>query len=206
MSYSVNWSTQLITIPLADLTLVSTGLYQLNLSDFHEEIRRLEWEFTEGLPWPHIIDYVASVTFGGVTLAPVITVTNGYTVEFEAGMYAVNLVGANSNIADVAVINGVSIRPQNSAGLQVVTQGSGVTAQDKTDIANTVWTHTDATTIKSDLNFVKDIEGGRWKREGSLMIFYKDDNSTEVARFNLLNESGSAVSGPTANATERTRA
>lgn len=49
----------------------------------------------------------------------------------------------------------------------------------------------DITTIKSaldsDLTFVKDMIGGRWHidHETAQMVFYKGDNSTEVARFNL---------------------
>lgn len=42
------------------------------------------------------------------------------------------------------------------------------------------------------LNFLKDMKGGRWKIDRVLnqMIFYKDDNVTEVARFDLLNSAG----------------
>lgn len=43
----------------------------------------------------------------------------------------------------------------------------------------------------ADITFLKDIEGGRWKIESNQMIFYKSDNETEVARFNLLDADGS---------------
>jgi len=39
--------------------------------------------------------------------------------------------------------------------------------------------------LATDLTFVKDIEGGKWEIVGTQMIFYKDDNITEVARFNI---------------------
>jgi hypothetical protein len=39
--------------------------------------------------------------------------------------------------------------------------------------------------IQVDLDFLKDIEGGRWHLVGDQMIFYKADNITEVARFDL---------------------
>ena len=39
--------------------------------------------------------------------------------------------------------------------------------------------------VQTDIAFLKDIEGGRWKIEGNQMIFYKADNATEIARFNL---------------------
>ena len=68
-----------------------------------------------------------TVTVGGVTLARVIEIINDYVVEFEDGQYAVNLIGANSNVADRTVVNQVSVRAANSAGL-VVADGSGRTS------------------------------------------------------------------------------
>ena len=43
-----------------------------------------------------------------------------------------------------------------------------------------------------DIQFVKDIEGGRWMIDNTdnQMIFYKDDNITEVARFGLSGSTG----------------
>jgi len=46
------------------------------------------------------------------------------------------------------------------------------------------------TALQTDVTFIKDIEGGRWRLVGTQMIFYKDDNTTEVARFNLFDENG----------------
>jgi len=54
-------------------------------------------------------------------------------------------------------------------------------------------TTNDLRDIEERLTFLKDIEGGRWKIEGNQMIFYKSDNVTEVARFNLFNEGGVAA-------------
>lgn len=46
--------------------------------------------------------------------------------------------------------------------------------------------------IHCNVEFIKDIEGGRWRINTTTnqMIFYKNDNTTEVARFNLF-DSGS---------------
>lgn len=43
------------------------------------------------------------------------------------------------------------------------------------------------TSIDADLTFVKDMIGGRWciDPETAQMVFYKGDNTTEVARFDL---------------------
>jgi hypothetical protein len=56
----------------------------------------------------------------------------------------------------------------------------------------------DLATLSGDISFIKDIEGGRWHLVGGQMIFYKDDNTTEVARFDITND----VNG---NPIERTR-
>jgi len=44
--------------------------------------------------------------------------------------------------------------------------------------------------VITDITFLKDIDGGKWKIVGNQMIFYKSDNSTEVARFNLFDDEG----------------
>ena len=44
--------------------------------------------------------------------------------------------------------------------------------------------------IKTAVDFIKDVEGGRWLIKDNQMIFYKEDNVTEVARFNLYDKDG----------------
>jgi len=39
-----------------------------------------------------------------------------------------------------------------------------------------------------DIDFIRDMTAGRWKIVNSQMIFYKEDNFTEVARFNLFDD------------------
>ena len=47
--------------------------------------------------------------------------------------------------------------------------------------------------VAEDITFIKDIEGGMWKidRATKQMVFYKSDNDTEVARFDLFDMNGS---------------
>lgn len=59
-----------------------------------------------------------------------------------------------------------------------------------TDASNAVWSHTDAVQMLLDVDFIKNIEGGRWHISNNQMIFYADDNTTEIARFDLLDENG----------------
>lgn len=140
MSYSVDWVTKVITIPTADLTLISGTRYSLSMSDFLAEVRRLEWDFTDGLWAPAILDHTNTrFGFAGANYAPFDELINGYTVQITGLAERVDLLGSNNNFIDVLVVTGVSIVPSNSAGLQIIISGSGVTPQDKIDIANQVW-------------------------------------------------------------------
>jgi hypothetical protein len=42
----------------------------------------------------------------------------------------------------------------------------------------------------STLEYIRDMTAGKWKIINDQMIFYKEDNITEVARFNLFDENG----------------
>ena len=59
--------------------------------------------------------------------------------------------------------------------------------------------------VSSSVDFNRHISGGRWKidTDASQMIFYKDDNTTEVARFSLKDSDGNAS---TSSVFERTKA
>lgn len=87
-------------------------------------------------------NHVAPINVGGVTLARVVEIINGYTVSFEdtGTPYSVRLDGANNNIADVAnLITNVSIRSNNSAGLIQVDTGGGGSAPTAGQVADAVW-------------------------------------------------------------------
>src|SRR3989344_8268349 len=119
MAITVNWPTKVINVPKADTTLVSSTPYEireLNINTFRLALKDLE-DDEEGQPWPTTHNHNTTITVGGVTLARVVEIINGYTVAFENGSYAVNLVSANSNIGDVLNLNSVSVRAANSAGL-----------------------------------------------------------------------------------------
>lgn len=116
MAISINWATKVIYVPQADLTPLGGSLYELNIDNFRLILKNLE-DDELGMPFLRTHNHNTEVAIAGVTLARVVELINGYTVTFEDGQYAVNLVGANSNVADVTNVNQVSVRPQNSAGL-----------------------------------------------------------------------------------------
>lgn len=120
MALNIDWGNRIINVPKADLTLIQSVPYELrelNLYTFHLELRDMEDDHI-GMAYPKTHTHNTTVAVGGANLARVIQLVNGYTVTFEDGMYAVNLVGANSNVADFTNLNMVSVRSANSAGLQ----------------------------------------------------------------------------------------
>jgi hypothetical protein len=50
--------------------------------------------------------------------------------------------------------------------------------------------HTAVMSMSGTLNSVYDIQFGRWRIVNNQMIFYKDDNTTEVVRFDLFDDAG----------------
>jgi len=68
--------------------------------------------------------------------------------------------------------------------------------ESKVDVVDTV---VDAVKIKTDtidwtdVDFIKEVEGGRWIRDGTQLKFYKDDNITLLATFNLKQADGAAA-------------
>lgn len=187
MSYSVNWITKVISIPTADLTLVSGTRYSLDMADFLAEVRRLEWEPTEGLWAPPILYHTDTrYDFAGANYAPFDDMINDYTIQFTGVATRVDLLGSNNDIIDVLIPTGVSVVPSNSAGLQVVVSGSGITEQDKLDIANRVWIYA-TRSLTSFGTLIADIwsyitrtltSGAPTKEEIRTEM---DDNSTELA-------------------------
>lgn len=119
MAITIDWGQKIISIPKADLLLLQsspTEVRQLNLNEFRLTLKDLE-DSDLGMAALTTHNHVAPISVGGVTLERVVEIINGYTVTFEDGQYAVNLVGANSNVGDVVNVNQVSVRSANSAGL-----------------------------------------------------------------------------------------
>ena len=145
-----------IIIPQADLTLISAGppaLYELDTDAFWEELKA--WEASEeGIVFGDAQRHNSEYTVGGITYAQSVEILNstiipGLVDEYEIffspdTQYSVRLANSNNNLFDLQ--NGIlantttQVIPNNSAGLQIVTTGSGVTQQDKDDIENQIFT------------------------------------------------------------------
>lgn len=138
MAISVNWITKVVIIPQADLTPLSAGRYELDVNSFRLALKDIE-DSEEGIAFPDIHKHTTELVLSGVTYSRFVEIINGYTIELQdtGTPYVVTCVGANHNIADVKVLNNVSLIVGNSAGLiTVATSGNILTAP---QIASAVW-------------------------------------------------------------------
>jgi hypothetical protein len=195
MAISIDWGTKTINIPKSYLSNITGSLYELDTETFREDLKALE-DDPEGMPFPDTHQHYTEVTVAGVTYARFIIIINGYSITFEDGQYSVRLAGSNNNFFDVenGILNQnqVQVIPGNSAGLIKVVQGSGVTENDKLEIAQLVWSEPEPALLDDKIQFIVDLRAGRLLIDKTSFqeIHYKSDNITEVARFNLLDSDG----------------
>lgn len=200
MPTTITWATKTINIPQSYLTNIVGTLYKLDTEQFRLDLKSLE-ESEEGMPFPDTHRHNTEVTVAGVTYARTIEIINGYTILFEDGQYSVRLTGSNNNFFDVenGILsqNQVQIIPGNAAGLIKVTSGSGVTEQDKLDIADRVWDEliADHVGVGKAAQLVQDIHDeamGKWilDEANHTMTLYKADGVTPLQTFNLTEAAG----------------
>jgi hypothetical protein len=126
----VDWGTKTITVPLSFLTLVvgdgtNGSLFELDVNALRLALKNLE-DDADGMAYPDTHRHNTEVVLSGVTYARTFEVINDYVIKFEdtdPNIYGVRCVGANHNIADVKVVDCVSLIVGNSAGL-VVTENT----------------------------------------------------------------------------------
>jgi hypothetical protein len=101
-------------------------------------------------------------------------------------------------VAGDIVIRGIGKLIDNSNGANV----DADYLNSPTKNAEFAWQHAAALQLIANIDFLRNIEGGRWKIENNQMVFYAEDNTTEVARFNLYDTTGQPSS---TDVFERTR-
>ena len=127
---TIDWGTKIINVPQSFLTPISGVLFELDVNAFRLALKDLE-DSAEGMPFPDTHRHNTELVLSGTTYARSVEIINGYTVAFEdvGSHYTVRCVGANHNIADVLIFNDVNLIIGNSAGLQIVTSGSGLSTE-----------------------------------------------------------------------------
>jgi len=171
----IDWAARVIFVPKAETTLVQTlptEVRSLDLDAFRLALKNLE-DDPAGMVYPDTHRHVAPVNVGGVVLARVLEIVNDFTVTFEDGQYAVNLVGANSNVGDRVNVNQVSVRSANSAGL---------VDADPQLVAQAVWSHASAVSLTDRMTLASAILRNKTVTDPTtgIMTVYGDDGVTPL--------------------------
>lgn len=142
MALTLDPATKVITIPQADLTLISGNLFELDTDQFRKDVFDL-LASEEFIFLPDAYRHNTEVTVAGTTFARTLEFINGFSITFENLLYSVRLAGSNNNLFDVenGVLNpsgNVTVISQNSAGL--ISTERTVTAGDIQAIEDAVFT------------------------------------------------------------------
>lgn len=193
MSYTVNWNTKVISVPLADLTLVSGSNYTLSADDFWIEVRRLEADPTQGLYAIQALEHVDTQLLSGITYASIEKLVNGYTWFINTTNINCSLIGPNSNLLDTFIPgNGVSVLANNSAGKQEV--GSAVLPSDYVAIIDELMTRVmeNGETFAEAMRLIRAEAAGSIVKTGDEHSIKAADGSTERIQATA-NENGRTV-------------
>lgn len=168
----------------------------VGIQELINEIRSAEAS-EEGSQYSKIADASGKEDLGGgVSVGITIELLGQWQLKFwETGSIVKvsggNLVGGPDGdpIAYTAGVQALLI--QSAAGtVTTISTGSGLSADEKEALSRV---DTLSQMTNTNVTFLKDIEGGKWTVVNDQMVFFKADNLTEIARFNLYDEDGNAT-------------
>ena len=123
MALTLDPATRVISVPQADLSLLSGTLWSLDSNQFRKDV----WDLVSSEPYiwmPTPFNHNTEITITGDTLARTIVFINGYSVTFEdtGSAYSIKIEGSNNNIHDIdgGILNPTALTtviPTNSFGL-----------------------------------------------------------------------------------------
>ncbi len=129
------------------------------------------------------------------------TGTSETAIDIMAGTVEID----STCVAGTIVLRGVGLLVSDSSGPNCTVKTLGLLNREfiaDAVLDESLVEHTTSGSLGEALAFLKSIEGGRWKIENNQMIFYDEDNTTEIARFNLYDSAGQPA---TQNVFERRR-
>lgn len=176
---TIDWPTQVITIPTTALTLSSGVNYTYAVEDFFADLLQT---FATEEAMPFVIGYTnqAPVVVGSITLARVLQAVNGYTWTFEDAEINVEITSGNTNVFDVLNKNNVNVFSANSAGLI---------------------SSPEITLIRKILQNRKVLSDGTTNN----LIIYDDDDVTPLLTFSVTDETSAAISLGAGDPAEQSR-
>jgi len=111
MPLQLDWSIKVITVPQSELTFVSGTHYTITVEYWWQLLREANW--TEaGITEDTMYNSIAPTS----STPRIVEVINGYTAQFENGLYSVEFINGNTNFRDVEIKNTVSVGTNNTTG------------------------------------------------------------------------------------------
>ena len=114
MALLCDWNTKIITVPKADLTLVSGTLYTLDVVKWFQLLRELNGD-VEGIA-ETVREPLYNNTPPTSSTPRIVDVINGYTCQMEDGLYNVEMINGNTNWREVEIKNQVGVGTNNTTG------------------------------------------------------------------------------------------
>jgi len=111
MALLLDWSTKVITVPKTELTHVSGTHHTITVDYWWQLLREANYN-AEGMVFDTMYNSIAPTA----STPRIVEVINGYTVQFENGLYSVEFINGNTNFRDVEIKNMVSVGTNNTTG------------------------------------------------------------------------------------------
>lgn len=130
MAITIDFLTNVITVPQADCVFVTGTFYRLPTKAVFKSQIDAFMASEQGIPFPDPISHNSDYTVAGTTYAPKVEVIPPYSVEFSPNSaWSVELTESNNNLWDIEAgiltQNQVQVVPTNSAGLIIGSGGGG---------------------------------------------------------------------------------
>jgi len=186
----INWS---VSPRIIEILKDGSNPTSISMQDLYDTVRHLSFQ-PDAIDKDEIIDGAGKELLGNSVLVGLTIKLLNAKVKFEnrenppwtvCNVLGGNLVAENINgesmdpIEPSAFVTTTRISSSSATLINLENQG-GLTSEE----------HNKLMTIASDVDFIKSVQNGRWKIINNQMIFYKDDNITEIMRFNLFDING----------------
>lgn len=193
MGISFNYFTNIISV-----TSPQTTLTMQELADAIADEEATPWGMNYPLDdVPGIAEIAGKFSKGGVLYSEIIVqLYTPWQVQFWGGSGVTKTSGGSllGGLGDVPVkatgtAGDITLVSQPTDGTLIVS-GSGVTEQDKLDIANQVWVHADPTFLLKVIKNRKTLEksGSEWQ-----LIVYDDDTTTPILNKAMKDKDGNNI-------------
>jgi len=172
-------SPRIITIPEADGISITVQSLVNQIREWEHDLENLSYTKLLSTSGKEVLDEETKVgitsklentklKFADRSSPTVCSVTRGNIVAVDANNDPMNVIESSTN---VTVIVAQSTSP------------SIVYSDD-------VWTELEKNALINTVNTIEQVSCGKWQIVSNQMIFYEDDNLTEIMRFNLFNSLG----------------